>query len=141
MGHGAIFMEKLTIGLFAKKAGVNIETIRYYERKGLLPEPKRRKSGYRIYSAEDIRRIEFIIRAKSLGFTLVEIKEILDLYKNPETKCEDMKKKAENKIEDIERKISSLTKIKKALKKLSKQCIGPVPLDQCSIIDFLSGQK
>ena len=73
---------------------MNIETVRFYERKGLLPEPKRKKSGYRIYSSEDISRIELILRAKSLGFTLLEIKEILNLYENPGTKCADIKKKA-----------------------------------------------
>ncbi len=134
-------MEKLTVGKIAKETGVNIETIRYYEKRGLLPKPKRGKSGYRIYCRDDINRVNFIIRAKYLGFTLVEIKELLNLRENPETKCEDMKLKVEEKIGDIEEKINSLLKNKKALKNLTKQCIGPVPLDQCSIVDFLSGKK
>jgi MerR family mercuric resistance operon transcriptional regulator len=81
-------MEILTIGQLAKQAGVNIETIRYYERQGLLPEPPRRASGYRQYSAEFVKRIQFIKRAQTLGFSLKEIAELLDLRIESDTACD-----------------------------------------------------
>ena len=94
-------MEKLTIGQLAKRANVNLETIRYYERRGLIPEPPRSESGYRMYSRDAVARTEFIKRAQALGFSLREISEIFALRMEPETTCGDMKAKVEAKIEDI----------------------------------------
>jgi MerR family mercuric resistance operon transcriptional regulator len=121
-------METLTIGKLAKRADVNIETIRYYERKGLIPKPRRRESGYREYSNETTKRILFIKRAKN---------ELLSLKIASGNTCSDVKSKAENKIVDIEVKIKTLQHMKKALFKLSKACSGAGPASECPILEAL----
>ena len=130
-------METITIGKLAKRADVNIETIRYYERRGLIPKPHRRDSGYREYSDETTKRILFIKRAKDLGFSLNEIDELLSLKISPGTTCSDVKSKAEEKIADIESKIKILQRMKKALFKLSKECSGAGPASECPILEAL----
>ncbi len=130
-------MEKLAIGQMAKQADVNVETIRYYERRGLLPAPPRNESGYRQYSREDLRRIRFIRRAKELGFTLQEIMELLSLKMEPGTACGDVKKRVDSKIVDIETRIESLKRMKAVLANLSRMCIGNGPASQCPILDAL----
>ncbi len=130
-------MEMLTIGKLAKRADVNIETIRYYERRGLIPEPHRRDSGYREYSDETIKRILFIKHAKDLGFSLKEINELLSLKLDPGTSCSEVRQKAEMKLEDIEGKIKNLRKMKKALMELTKVCSGSGPVSECPILEAL----
>lgn len=130
-------MEMLTIGQLAKKADVNIETIRYYERRGLIPKPHRRDSGYREYSDETAKRILFIKHAKDLGFSLKEVHELLSLKVSPGTTCSDVKSKAEEKIAEIEDKIKILQKMKKALLKLTKICSGSGPVSECPILEAL----
>ena len=130
-------MEMLTIGKLAKKVNVNIETIRYYERRGLIPKPRRRESGYREYSDETTKRILFIKRAKDLGFSLNEIDELCSLKIAPGTTCSDVKSKAEEKIADIDDKIKILQCMKKALFKLSKACSGTGPVSECPILEAL----
>ena len=95
-------MDKLTIGQLAKRAKVNIQTVRYYERRGLLPEPPRRESGYRQYSLHDLARVQFIRHAKELGFSLKEIMELLSLRVDPNTTCLDVKRRTEANIFDVE---------------------------------------
>jgi len=97
-------METLTIGKVARLAGIGVETIRFYEREGLIEEPPRRESGYRQYPEDTVHRLRFIRRAKELGFTLKEIKELLALRIDPETTCEDIRRRANTKINDIEAK-------------------------------------
>ncbi len=130
-------MEMLTIGKLAKRVNVNIETIRYYERRGLIPKPRRRESGYREYSDETTKRILFIKRAKDLGFSLKEVDELFSLKISPGTTCSDVKSKAEEKIADIEDKIKTLQRMKKALFKLSKACSGAGPVSECPILEAL----
>ncbi len=130
-------MELLTIGQLAKKAEVNIETIRYYERRGLIPEPPRLASGYRQYPLETVTRILFIKHAKELGFSLKEINELLTLRIDKNTTCSDVKRKAEDKISDIEEKIKSLQRMKKALAKLTKECSGRGSVSECPILEAL----
>jgi MerR family mercuric resistance operon transcriptional regulator len=130
-------METITIGQLAKKADVNIETIRYYERRGFIPKPRRRESNYREYSDETTKRILFIKRAKDLGFSLNEVNELLLLKIVPGTTCSDVKSKAEEKIADIEEKIKTLQRMKKALFKLSKACSGAGPASECPILEAL----
>ncbi len=130
-------MEMLTIGKLAKRADVNIETIRYYERRGLIPKPRRRESGYREYSDETAKRILFIKRAKDLGFSLKEINELLSLKLDPGTSCSEVRKKAEMKLEDIESKIKTLRKMKKALVNLTNSCSGSGPVKECPILEAL----
>lgn len=130
-------MEMITIGKLAKRVNVNIETIRYYERRGLIPKPRRRESGYREYSDETTKRIMFIKHAKDLGFSLKEVDELLSLKIAPGTTCSDVKSKAEGKIVDIDDKIKTLKRMKKALFKLSKACSGSGPACECPILEAL----
>jgi len=133
-------MKNLTIGQLAKKAQVNIETVRYYERRGLLPEPPRKDSGYRQYSENDVSRLLFIKRAQTLGFTLKEILELLSLRVDPNTTCGDVKRRAEAKIADIEEKTLALKKMKKALTKLAATCKGRGPTSECPILEMLNSE-
>ncbi len=130
-------MEKFTIGKLAKKANVNLETIRYYERRGLLPEPPRNKSGHRQYSMEEVKRTQFIKRCQALGFSLKEISELLSLKVKPGTTCGDIKARAETKIADVEKRIVDLEKIREALLRMSSKCIGKGPVGQCPILEEL----
>ena len=130
-------METVTIGQLAEKAHVNVETVRYYERRGLIPAPPRRESGYRQYSREDVSRILFIKRAQELGFTLKEISDLLELRVDPDTTCEDVRRQAEAKIGDIEERIQSLQKMKQALSKLVASCEGRGPTAECPILEAL----
>jgi len=106
-------MKSLTIGRLAKQAGVNLETVRFYERRGLLPRPPRSASGYRLFPAEAARRLKFIRRAQELGFSLAEIAELLSLRVSRSTTSGDIRARAEAKITDIEAKIKSLESMKK----------------------------
>ena len=104
----------MTRGQLAEKTDVNVETLRYYERKGIMPKPSRSESGYRQYSQEDVARIQFIKRAQELGFSLKEISELLTLRVDPDTTCGDVKERTEAKIKDVEEKIRDLHKMKRA---------------------------
>lgn len=131
-------MGNLKTGELAKRAGVNVETLRFYERKGLLPEPPRRESGYREYPEESITRIRFIKRAQELGFSLDEIHELLALRVKAETPCAGVKDFTEKKILDVQRKIADLKVIERALKKLTAACPGQGSVsDGCPILENL----
>jgi MerR family mercuric resistance operon transcriptional regulator len=130
-------MEEMTIGQLAKKAAVNLETIRYYERRGLVPDPPRNKSGHRIYSREALKRVEFIKRSQALGFSLKEISELLSLRVEPGTTCGDIKIRVETKIVDIEKKITDLGKMRLALMRMSDKCMDKEPVGQCPILEEL----
>ena len=134
-------MENLTISQLAKRARVNVETVRYYERRGLIPEPPRREFGYRQYPEDAVARILFIKRAKELGFSLKEILELFSLRVDPNTTCGDVKKRAEDKIADIEEKIETLRTMKNALTKLMHQCKGEGPTSECPILESLDAQQ
>jgi MerR family mercuric resistance operon transcriptional regulator len=129
----------LTIGHLAREAGINLETVRYYERQGLLQKPPRSASGYRLFPAEAARRIKFIRRAQELGFSLREIRELLSLRVSPTTQSAEIREKAEAKIGDIEAKIRSLESMKKSLRKLTKSCAGCGPVAECPILESLDG--
>ena len=131
-------MDFFTIGRLARQAGVNIETVRYYERIGLLREPERSESGYRQYSKEYLQQLKFVKNAQKLGFSLKQIKELLSLKVVPGYSCVDVKKKAEQKIEEIEAKITELKRIKTALIKLSGKCDVNLPAQECRILEVLS---
>lgn len=133
-------MKSLTIGQLARQAQVNVETVRYYERRGLMPEPPRRESGYRQYSEPDVARIRFIKRAQTLGFTLKEISELLSLRVDPKTTCGDVKGRAEVKIANVEEKIRDLQRMKKALIKLTASCRGRGPTSKCPILEMLGSE-
>ncbi|MFN3480406.1 MAG: MerR family transcriptional regulator [Thermodesulfovibrionales bacterium] len=113
-------MKRFFIGDIAKKFGLNPRTIRYYEAIGILPKPIRSEGGYRVYSEETIKRLEFILKAKALALKLDEIKEILLLHEKGEVPCECTREFIRKKILEMEDKIASLTELKERLTKLLK---------------------
>jgi MerR family transcriptional regulator, copper efflux regulator len=127
-------MNGMTIGKLAKQTGVSAETIRFYERQGLIEPPLRADSNYRIYPDGEVGRLKFIKRAKNLGFSLSEIKELLNLRHDPRATKGDVKSRTVAKIEDVSQKIDDLTRIKKALEQLASCCDGQGPLEDCPII-------
>ena len=131
----------LTIGKVAKQAGVNIDTLRYYEREGLIAKPVRNGSNYRVYSEETVLRVRFVKRAQELGFSLGEIKELLELRISEEASCAEVRNQAQVKIEDLDGKISSLRAMRRALSKLVAQCSGQGPVSECPILDALDTEK
>jgi MerR family mercuric resistance operon transcriptional regulator len=123
---------KLTIGKLAKQANVTIETIRYYQRKGLLDEPIKPATGYRLYSSEAIFKIQFIKRAQLCGFALKEIAELLSMDSGH---CTDIQKMAEQKRQQIDDQISDLTALRNVLDGLIKGCQNNTSVEHCSLID------
>src|SRR5262249_4860828 len=123
--------EKLKTGQVAAKAGVNVQTLRYYERRGLLKEPERRSSGYREYEPDAVRLVRFIKRAQELGFTLKEIEELLQFREDRRSSCAAVRAAAQAKIEDIERKVESLRAMKRALAVLVDSCARDGSMREC----------
>lgn len=134
-------MSSMTIGRVAKLAEVGVETIRFYEREGLLKEPPRRASGYRQYPADTVDRVRFIRRAKELGFTLKEIKELLSLRAMPRARCADVLERAKDKIRDIDERVATLRKMRGALSKLMEECEGSLPATECPILEALDPRE
>ncbi len=114
-------MEKITIGKLAQMAGVGVETVRFYQRKELLREPEA-PGSVRTYNEEDAQRIIFIKKAQELGFSLAEVKGLLELNTKPRVTCGTVKKKTLDKIAEIDQKIADLQKMKVSLEKLSGAC-------------------
>ena len=131
----------LTIGQLARSAGVGVETVRFYERQGLLDPPERKASGYRCFDHEVVARLRFIRRAKELGFTLKEIKELLSLRLDSKSDCAAIKQRAQAKIKDIDDRIDTLQRMKEALIKLTKECRGKGPTSECPILDALENRE
>lgn len=125
------------IGELAEKCKVNKETIRYYERLGLILEPSRTESGYRIYTEQTVDRLNFIKRIQELGFTLNEIDKLLGVVDRDEAKCRDMYDFTVYKIEDIQRKIQDLKKIEQMLIDLKERCPENKNIYECPIIETL----
>ncbi|MFO7904058.1 MAG: MerR family DNA-binding protein [Planctomycetota bacterium] len=130
-------MSALTIGKVARQAGVGVETVRFYEREGLIEEPPRRQSGYRQYDPAVVERLRFIRRAKELGFTLKEIKELLELRLDPSVTCGAVHQRAQEKIADIEARIAALKRMKQALARLTRACEREGGLEGCPIVRAL----
>jgi len=128
--------KSLTIGFLARAASVNIETVRYYQRVGLIKEPAKPARGYRQYSLDNVDRIKFIKRAQKLGFSLTEIAELLELGNGH---CRDVRQRAEHKREIIKQQIDDLTKMKKSLDKLIRAC-GKGNKAHCPIVETLANQ-
>ena len=130
-------MPNFQIGQVAKSAGVTVETIRFYERQALIPEPRRTESGYRLYTSETIRRVRFIQRAKELGFSLKDIHALLMLRNKPGAACAEVSAQALQKIVEVEQKIADLKRIRRTLTGLVERCDGEADLSECPILDAL----
>ncbi len=130
-------MTGLMIGQLAKATQVNVETVRYYERRGLLAQPARSGGGYRQYGPDATARIRFIKRAQQLGFTLKEIRELLELRPDPHTSCDEVRCRAETKMTAIDQKIESLRAMNRALGRLVAACDGKTDAGACPILAAL----
>lgn len=127
----------MNIGQLARQAGVPIDTVRYYERQGLIPEPARSASGYRQYQRDDVTRLAFIRRAKTLGFTLEEIGELMAITGQSSRDMRQMKDAAAKKLEVVDARLAELTRMRDALRGLVDACPGHGPLDTCPIMAAL----
>jgi len=134
-------MTAMTIGKVAAKAGVNTETLRYYERRGLLPGPPRSNANYRQYPADTVPRVRFIKQAQALGFTLDEIDTLLSLNKQSSHCCDDVHEQAQQKIDSIDAKLDALLAMRQAIAVLISECDNTQPGDPCPIITSLSGDE
>ncbi|MBI4455789.1 MAG: MerR family transcriptional regulator [Acidobacteria bacterium] len=134
-------MNGLTIGHVAKQAEVHVETVRYYERRGILPEPARSPSGYRQYDTETVRLIRFIKRAQDLGFTLGEIKQLIELRRNSRRNRSAVSALATAKLSDIDKKILQLQAMRKALELLVDACACKDHKLDCPIIEALNDDE
>ena len=131
----------MKIGELARAAGVPIDTVRYYERQGLLPLPARTASGYRQYGHDDAARLRFVRRAKALGFTLEEIRELLSLSARREADMAGMKAAAMQKLADIDDKLAELQRMRAGLDSLIASCPGHGALEHCPILDALADER
>lgn len=131
----------MKIGELAKKTDVNIETIRFYERKGIIKCPSKPLSGYRNYSNDYIAIIKFVKNAQSLGFSLKEIEDLLSLKVDEFNDCSLVKIKALAKIEEIENKINALVDMKKSLTEITNRCVGSGPTSSCNILNALDTEE
>lgn len=114
--------ERYFIGRAATAAGLRAKTLRYYEALGLLPPPDRTESGYRVYSAEDVRRLGFIVKAKRLGLTLREIREVLGVRDGGQIPCIHIQHLLLRKAQEVDRRIAELTVLRKELRRLARRC-------------------
>jgi len=130
-------VDALTVSQLAKQAGVNAQTIRYYEREGLLPKPPRTAGGYRAFPPDSARRVRFIKRAQELGFTLDEARELLVLREHPEMACPEMLRRAQRKLTDIAEKLRALQAIQRELARLAKACAGRARPHSCPLLEAL----
>jgi MerR family copper efflux transcriptional regulator len=128
----------MRIGALARECGVSIDTIRFYEREGLLPPPPRRPSGYREYDAAAAAQLRFIRRAKDLGFSLPDIRELLSLSADRERGVKGVKQRAEARLAMVEERLAQLRRVRKGLVQLIAGCPGHGPLDECPILHALS---
>ncbi len=127
----------MTIGQVAKAVGIGIETIRFYEREGIIAKPARRESGYRAFSPDVVTQLHFLKRAQELGFSLKEISQLLAIRVDPKQNCSVVKKKAEAKIVEIKQKIRDLKRIEKVLERVTEACQAQRPISECPILECL----
>lgn len=128
-------------GELAKAAGVSVETVRFYESKGLIPEPPRTSSGYRLYPERTVDRLQFVLNAKNLGFSLRQIASLLDLRSEGAEDCHSVRNQILQQIAEVDEKIGDLLRIRKSLEHLSHICDGSDPMNECPILDFLQQHK
>ncbi len=131
-------MRPMTIGKLARAAAVGVETVRFYERRGLIQQPpKPNGSGIRIYREETVHRIRFIRQAQEIGFSLREIDQLLSLRADPSADCAEVRERATTKLEEVDRKMAQLERIRAALEELIAACPGRGALRACTIMEAL----
>ena len=133
--------QALKIGQLAQRAAVNLQTIRYHEREGLLPEPRRLSSGYRLYTDSMVRRVRFIKRAQEIGFSLAEIRELLSLRADGRRVRNEVRAIAQAKIADIEDKMRTLKAMKTVLNRLTERGSGCGPASECPILESIDSEE
>ena len=131
--------QKLTIGKLAARTGVSVETVRYYERRGLIKQPRAGR-GFRTYPPETVQRLGFIRRAKELGFTLSEIADLLMLRVNSKQSCSQVRSAAQAKIDEVDSKIADLQEMRTALERLASRCRGTGLRSECPLLETLDEQ-
>ena len=131
----------MRIGDLASQAGVAVDTVRYYERRGLLPEPPRRPSGYREYDEEQLRQLRFVRRCKALGFTLDEIRQLLRLNADPGADRATVRELTQRRLAEVDVKLDELRKLRASLAGLVESCSGHGPVDGCPILHRAMGQE
>ena len=130
-------MTSLTSGEVAKRAGIGVEALRFYQRKGLVPEPPRTANRYRRFPPETVRRLRFIQRAQAIGFSLAEIAELLELRVDPEADCEAVRERAAVRLREVEEKIHDLERVRSTLGQLVTACAHRTPSTECPILEAL----
>lgn len=131
----------MKIGEVAKEAGLGVHAVRFYEREGLIPEPRRQPSGYRDYSPEAIPRLRFIRHAKELGFSLSKIQDLLALEAGGRAPASEVKRVAESTLKDLESRIAAMQRMRRELKKVVEGCAGKGSVKDCSILRALNQNR
>ena len=134
-------MSGFTIGQVAKAANVNVETIRFYERRGLVVQPPTPSQGYREYDSETVERVRFIRQAQEIGFSLREVQELVALRSDPCGDCADVRARATAKLNDVNAKIAQLHRVRSALETLIAACPGKGAVESCSILEELARSR
>ncbi len=127
----------MKIGQVALKTGLNVQSIRFYERKGLLPSPSRTDAGQRLYDQESIQRIQFIKHAQAVGFSLKEISELLSVKVSPDGSCLAIRQLATEKLLQLEQRLESIKRMKSALQSMMELCDEGLPVGECPILEAL----
>ncbi len=131
-------VENYTIGQLARRAGCKVETVHYYEKTGLMPEPPRTEGGHRVYSLPHVKRLNFIRRSRELGFSIEQIKDLLRFIDEPGHHCGEVKAMAMLQAREVQRKIDDLKRLQDGLNRMVSQCRGGrYSIDDCPIIDAL----
>lgn len=133
--------DTMGIGALARATGVGVETLRYYDRIGLLSQPGRRKGAYRRYGDDAVARLRFIRRAADLGFSLAETRELLALRAREGAPCTSVREKASQKLSVIEEKLVELTELRDAVAALVRACAGDRAVEHCTILAALAGDE
>lgn len=134
--------EKYSIGQLAKKTACKVETVHYYEKVGLMPEPPRTEGGHRIYSLAHVKRLNFIRRSRDLGFRIEQVKELLKFIDEPNHYCGEVKAMAMQQARVVQEKIDDLQRLKSALNEMVTHCTsGDKPVDDCPIVDALFTER
>jgi MerR family transcriptional regulator, copper efflux regulator len=131
----------MKIGSIAKKAGVGVETVRFYERKGLIAQPRKPANGFRSYPDETVAKLKFIRQAQDLGFSLKEIEELLSLKTRRSAGCADVRTRAQTKLNEVNEKVLNLMLLKQTLEELIDACPGKGSVDICSILNSMEADQ